>query len=68
MTIVSLRPDGSIVPGNMSASRRLPTVHEWVSASSKANVELPVSAPGAGLTGPAAFSDSEENEEERLGR
>ncbi|VDN41433.1 unnamed protein product [Gongylonema pulchrum] len=44
LTIVSLRPDGSIVPGSMSASRRLPSVHEWSPKSDEEVAEQSISA------------------------
>ncbi|VDK51943.1 unnamed protein product [Gongylonema pulchrum] len=66
LTIVSLRPDGSIVPGSMSASRRLPSVHEWSPKSEEEVAERSVISSNDNDVNPVVPNNTEDNEEERL--
>uniref|UniRef100_A0A8R1XSC5 Uncharacterized protein n=1 Tax=Onchocerca volvulus TaxID=6282 RepID=A0A8R1XSC5_ONCVO len=69
LRIVSLRPDGSIVPKDDSVSRHFPSVREWTPVTSEENTEesvLDSKAEACDMTNKSDLSHSGYNEKERL--
>lgn len=69
LKIVSLRPDGSIVPRDNSALQHFPSVKEWIPATSEGNTEKSVLSSGeiCDIDSRSDVSQSEHNGMDRLG-
>ncbi|KAM3720694.1 Beta-ketoacyl-[acyl-carrier-protein] synthase III [Dirofilaria immitis] len=69
LRIISLRPDGSIVPKDSSVSRNIPSVREWIPVAGEDKAEKSISASDAevcDMTSESDLSRSEHNGKERF--